>query len=136
MKKLVIIAILAAFCMGAQAQEKLYTVKSGVVTMEMNMMGQNIVQKVYFDDYGVKKATVSNFNGQDSRQIVVDGETIMINDAEKTAMKMPMMGMQETVNFSNLDEKTMKKFKVTFDEIEADLTSLTLGAHALVYIEC
>ena len=44
MKKLVIIAILAAFCMGAQAQEKLYTVKSGVVTMEMNMMGQNIVQ--------------------------------------------------------------------------------------------
>ena len=112
MKKLVIIAILAAFCMGAQAQEKLYTVKSGVVTMEMNMMGQNIVQKVYFDDYGVKKATVSNFNGQDSRQIVVDGETIMINDAEKTAMKMPMMGMQETVNFSNLDEKTMKKFKV------------------------
>ena len=107
MKRLVIIAILAAFCMGAQAQEKLYTVKSGVVTMEMNMMGQNIVQKVYFDDYGVKKATVSNFNGQDSRQIVVDGETVMINDAEKTAMKMPMMGMQETVNFSNLDEKTM-----------------------------
>ena len=112
MKRLVIIAILAAFCMGAQAQEKLYTVKSGVVTMEMNMMGQNIVQKVYFDDYGVKKATVSNFNGQDSRQIVVDGETVMINDAEKTAMKMPMMGMQETVNFSNLDEKTMKKYKV------------------------
>ena len=112
MKRFAIIAILAAFCVGAQAQEKLYTVKSGVVTMEMNMMGQNIVQKVYFDDYGVKKATVSNFNGQDSRQIVVDGETIMINDAEKTAMKMPMMGMQETVNFSNLDEKTMKKYKV------------------------
>ena len=113
MKRLVIIAILAAFCMGAQAQEKLYTVKSGVVTMEMDMMGMNVVQKVYFDDYGAKKATVSNFNGQDSRQIVVDGETVMVNDAEKTAMKMPMMGMQgETVNFSNLDEKTVKKYKV------------------------
>lgn len=112
MKRFAIIAILAAFCMGAQAQEKLYSVKSGIVTMEMDMMGQSIVQEIYFDDYGAKKATVANFGGQKSRTIVVDGENIMINDDEKTAMKMPMMGQQETVNFSNLDEKTIKKFKV------------------------
>ena len=37
---------------------------------------------------------------------------LMINDAEKTAMKMPMMGQRETVNFSNLDEKAIKKYKV------------------------
>ncbi len=112
MKRFAIIAILAAFCMGAQAQEKLYTVKSGIVTMEMDMMGQSIVQEIYFDDYGAKKATVMNFGGQKSRNIVVDGATIMVNDDEKTAMKMPMMGQQETVNFSNLDEKTIKKYKV------------------------
>ena len=112
MKRFAIIAILAAFCMGAQAQEKLYTVKSGIVTMEMDMMGQSIVQEIYFDDYGAKKATVMNFGGQKSRNIVVDGATVMVNDDEKTAMKMPMMGQQETVNFSNLDEKTIKKYKV------------------------
>lgn len=112
MKRFAIIAILAAFCIGAQAQEKLYTVKSGIVTMEMDMMGQSIVQEIYFDDYGAKKATVMNFGGQKSRNIVVDGATVMVNDDEKTAMKMPMMGQQETVNFSNLDEKTIKKYKV------------------------
>jgi hypothetical protein len=113
MKRLVILAVLAtAFCMGAQAQEKLYTVKSGIVTMEMDMMGQKIVQEVYFDDYGAKQATLSDFGGMKSRNIVVDGETVMVNDDEKTAMKMPMMGQRETVNFSNLDEKAIKKYKV------------------------
>lgn len=113
MKRLVILAVLAAaFCVGAQAQEKLYTVKSGIVTMEMDMMGQKVVQEIYFDDYGAKQATVSNFGGMKSRNIVVDGETIMVNDEEGTAMKMPMMGQRETVNFSNLDEKAIKKYKV------------------------
>ena len=113
MKKLAILAVLAAaFCVGAQAQEKLYTVKSGIVTMEMDMMGQKIVQEIYFDDYGAKQATVSNFGGMKSRNIVVDGATVMVNDEEKTAMKMPMMGQRETVNFSNLDEKAIKKYKV------------------------
>ena len=113
MKRLVILAVLAAaFCVGAQAQEKLYTVKSGIVTMEMDMMGQKIVQEIYFDDYGVKQATLSNFGGRKSRNIVVDGETVMVNDEEGTAMKMPMMGQRETVNFSNLDEKAIKKYKV------------------------
>ena len=115
MKRLLILAVLAAaFCVGAQAQEKLYTVKSGIVTMEMDMMGQKIVQEIYFDDYGAKKATVANFGGQKSRNIVVDGTTVMISEDEKTAMKMPMMDMMqgETVNFSNLDDKTVKKYKV------------------------
>ena len=52
MKRLAIIAVLAAFCVGAQAQEKLYEVKSGKITMEMDMMGQTMVQEIYFDDYG------------------------------------------------------------------------------------
>ena len=113
MKRLVILAVLAAaFCVGAQAQEKLYTVKSGIVTMEMDMMGQKVVQEIYFDDYGVKQATLSDFGGRKSRNIVVDGATVMVNDEEKTAMKMPMMGQRETVNFSNLDEKAIKKYKV------------------------
>ena len=113
MKRIVILAVLAAaFCVGANAQEKLYSVKSGVVTMEMNMMGQDIVQEVYFDDYGAKQATVSEFGGNKMRQVVVDGDNLMVNDATKTAIKMPMMSQREVVNYSNLDEATVKKFKV------------------------
>ena len=113
MKRILILAVLAAaFCVGANAQEKLYSVKSGVVTMEMNMMGQDIVQEVYFDDYGTKQATVSEFGGNKMRQVVVDGDNLMVNDATKTAIKMPMMSQREVVNYSNLDEATVKKFKV------------------------
>ena len=115
MKRLAIIAVLAAFCVGAQAQEKLYEVKSGKVTMEMDMMGQTMVQEIYFDDYGAKQATVMNMQGQKMRQIAQDGSNIMIDDAAKTATKMPAMGMmggEQRINFSNLDEKTIKKYKV------------------------
>ena len=115
MKKLLIIGALMAFCIGAQAQEKLYEVKSGKVTMEMDMMGQAMVQEIYFDDYGAKQATVMNMQGQKMRQINKDGSTLMINDADKTAMKMPAMGMmggEQRINFSNLDEKTIKKNRI------------------------
>ena len=116
MKKILIIAALCAFCMGAQAQEKLYEVKSGIVTMEMDMMGRKIVREIHFDDYGAKQATISEMRGQKMRGVEVDGEMLMINDAEKTAMKMPAMGMgggsNERINFLNPDPKYIKKNKI------------------------
>ena len=117
MKKLLIIAALFVCGLGAQAQEKLYEVKSGKITMEMDMMGQTMVQEVYFDDYGAKQATVMNMQGQKTRQITQDGSNIMIDDAAKTATKMPAMGMmggggEQRINWSNLDEKTIKKNKI------------------------
>ena len=116
MKKLMIIAGLMALCLGAAAQEKIYSVKSGKVTMEMDMMGQKIVQQNYFDDYGVKQATVMEMMGQKMRSIEVDGKNVMIDDAAKTANSMPGMGPQmggnNKINFLNLDEKTIKKNKI------------------------
>ena len=116
MKKLMIIAGLMALCLGAAAQEKIYSVKSGKVTMEMDMMGQKIVQQNYFDDYGVKQATVMEMMGQKMRSIEVDGKNVMIDDAAKTAISMPGMGPQmggnNKINFLNLDEKTIKKNKI------------------------
>lgn len=114
MKKLLIITALLSFCMGAGAQEKIYDVKSGKVTMEMDMMGQTIVQDIYFDDYGAKTATVSDFGGNKMRMLEKDGSNIMVNDAEKTAVRMPAMGpgAENRINFLNLDEKTVKKNKI------------------------
>lgn len=116
MKKLMIIAGLMALCLGAVAQEKIYSVKSGKVTMEMDMMGQKIIQQLYFDDYGVKQATVMEMMGQKMRSIEVDGKNVVIDDASKTAMSIPGMGPQMTgngsINFLNLDEKTIKKHKI------------------------
>lgn len=111
-----IIAGLMVLCLGAAAQEKIYSVKSGKVTMEMDMMGQKIVQQNYFDDYGVKQATVMEMMGQKMRSIEVDGKNVVIDDAAKTAISMPGMGPQmggnNKINFLNLDEKTIKKNKI------------------------
>ena len=116
MKKLMIIAGLLALCLGAAAQEKIYSVKSGKVTMEMDMMGQKIVQQIYFDEYGAKQATVMEMMGQKMRSIEVDEKNVMIDDASKTAISMPGMGPQmggnNKINFLNLDEKTIKKNKI------------------------
>ena len=116
MKKLMIIAGLMALCLGAAAQEKIYSVKSGKVTMEMDMMGQKIVQQIYFDEYGAKQATVMEMMGQKMRSIEVDGKNVVIDDAAKTAISMPGMGPQmggnNKINFLNLDEKTIKKNKI------------------------
>jgi len=114
MKKLLIIATLLSVCIAAGAQEKRYEVKSGKVTMEMDMMGQTMVQEIYFDDYGVKQVTVSDFGGQKMRMLMKDGSSIMVNDADKTATRMPAMGgdASSRINFINLDEKTVKKNKV------------------------
>ncbi len=114
MKKLLIIAALLSFCIGAGAQEKIYEVKSGKVTMEMEMMGQAMVQDIYFDDYGAKQVTVSNFQGQKMRVLVIDGSNVMVNDDDKSAVRMPAMGMgsENRINWLNLDEKTIKKNKI------------------------
>lgn len=114
MKKLLIIATLLSVCIAAGAQEKRYEVKSGKVTMEMDMMGQTMVQEIYFDDYGVKQVTVSDFGGQKMRMLMKDGSSIMVNDADKTATRMPAMGgdASNRINFINLDEKTVKKNKI------------------------
>lgn len=114
MKKLLIITALLSFCIGAGAQEKIYEVKSGKVTMEMEMMGQAMVQDIYFDDYGAKQVTASNFQGQKMRILVIDGSNVMVNDADKTAVRMPAMGpgAENRINWLNLDEKTIKKNKI------------------------
>ena len=120
MKKYIIISLLMAFCLGAGAQEQRYAVKSGIITMGMDMMGQTIVQETYFDDYGAKQATVMDMRGQKVRTIVVDGKTVMISDEEKTATTMPSMGPGgagagmggNNINFLSLDEKTIKKNRI------------------------
>ena len=116
MKKILLIASLCALCMGVQAQEKRYEVKSGIVTMEMDMMGRKVVQEIHFDDYGAKQATISEMRGQKMRSLMVNGENLMINDAENTAFKMPAGGMgggnSVNVNFLNKDEKYIKKNKI------------------------
>lgn len=115
MKKIITIIAFVLLGIGAQAQEviRMYDVKSGIVTMEMDMMGRKVVQDIYFDDYGAKQAMIVEMRGQKMRGIEVDGEMIMINDAENTAVKMPSMGMiNEKINFLDQSPKNIRRNKI------------------------
>lgn len=113
MKKILIIAVMCMMGMSAKAQVNMYEVKSGIVTMEMDMMGRKVVQEIYFDDYGAKQATIMEFQGKKMRAIDVKGENVMIDDENKTATKMPAMGMvNEKINFLDKSEKNIRKNKI------------------------
>ena len=114
MKKILIIAVMCLMGMSAKAQVNLYEVKSGIVAMEMDMMGRKVVQEIYFDDYGAKQATIMEFQGKKMRAIDVKGENVMIDDENKTATKMPAMGMgsNEKINFLDKSEKNIRKNKI------------------------
>lgn len=115
MKKIITVISFVLLGIGAQAQEeiRMYDVKSGIVTMEMDMIGRKVVQDIYFDDYGAKQAMVVEMRGQKMRGIEVDGEMVMINDAENTAVKMPSMGMtNEKINFLDQSPKNIRRNKI------------------------
>ena len=104
---------------------------------QMNFDPSTMVTKIYFDDYGKKTVTVTE-RGEagTSRSLMIGEDNYTINDAEKSATKMPsfgggrrggnggggrgmgmgMMGMgaQTTPMFDweNLDAKTIKKNKI------------------------
>ncbi len=112
-KSLFIVAGLFAATL-LSAQEKVYEVKSGIITTTSDMMGQAVTQQLYFDDYGAKQVTVSDYGGQKMRMLrEKDGSQIMVNDAEKTATKMPAFGANSSaINWLNLTEKVVKENKI------------------------
>ena len=124
MKKILMIAALCMIGMGAMAQGKkgkgaeapvpMYEVKSGIVTMEMDMMGRKIVQEIYFDDYGAKQAIKMEMRGKKMRAVETDGEYIVIDDEALTAFRMPAMGMGviDKINVLDKSEKNIKKNKI------------------------
>ncbi len=156
-KIMMAVAMLAMVSLSVSAKKEkkaepeiLYGIKSGIITMapqDMSSFGggmgfgggamgggrqaefdfSSMSQKIYFDDYGRKTATVSGTAERSTRTIVVGEETLMINDAENTATKMPVfggrggammggmgMGMSSSkpIDWMNLDAKTIKKNKI------------------------
>ncbi|MCQ2072774.1 MAG: hypothetical protein MJY96_06570 [Bacteroidaceae bacterium] len=104
---------------------------------QMNFDPSQMVTKIYFDDYGRKTVTVTD-RGEagKTRSLMIGEENYTINDAEKTATKMPSFGRRggqgggrggmmggmgmgmmggasaPMFDWNNLDAKTIKKNKI------------------------
>ena len=99
-----------------------YGVKSGVYTMSMDMMGNEMITEYYFDNYGLKTAQVREGGGMmgmgaegKTRTITdKDGSQIQINDEAKTATKMPSFGGMgfgggAQINWNKLTDEVKKQ---------------------------
>ena len=99
-----------------------YGVKSGVYTMSMDMMGNEMITEYYFDNYGLKTAQVREGGGMmgmgaegKTRTITdKDGSQIQINDEAKTATKMPSFGGMgfgggAKINWNKLTDEVKKQ---------------------------
>ena len=111
MKKIFTICavLLAAVTAMAQDGTKTFGIKSGSYKTEMDMMGQTITNTTYFDDYGAKTCTSISMMGMEMMQISKDGKSYLVNKGEKTVQEMPA---QESINYLNLTDEMIKKFKV------------------------
>ena len=127
MKKMFLAAALLAVVSLANAQapaDAPYGVKSGVITMSMDMMGNEMITETYFDNYGLKTAQVSEgggmmgMGGEGKTRTITDkdGAQIRINDEAKTATKFPAGGMgfgmgggRAQINWNKLTDEVKKQ---------------------------
>ena len=108
MKKILSICAVLLVAATAMGQNR-YGIKSGSYKTEMDMMGQTITNTTYFDDYGAKTCTSISMMGMEMMQISKDGKSYLVNKGEKTVQEMPA---QESINYLNLTDEMIKKFKV------------------------
>jgi hypothetical protein len=96
-----------------------YGIKSGEYKTEMDMMGQKVVATVWFDDYGAKQLTKTKTSMMgmvlDMGSLNLDGKTYMINYADKQVQEMPT---QESINYMDLNEEVIAKYKIVMDGVE------------------
>ena len=109
MKKIFAFCAVLLVAATAFAQAPRYGIKSGSYKTEMDMMGQTITNTTYFDDYGAKTSASVNMMGMEMVQISKDGKMYLVNKAEKSVQEMPR---QESINYLNLTDEVVKKYKV------------------------
>jgi hypothetical protein len=101
----------ASLMMGQDAIKK-YGIKSGKITTVTEMMGQKIESPSWFDDYGARVISKASANGMEITQIIRDGKTYMVNHSAKQVQEMPT---QESINYLNMDEAAIAKYKIVED---------------------
>ena len=115
MKRTLTLCAVLLVAVAAMAQEapKRFGIKSGEYKSETDMMGQIIEATTYFDDFGAKQysRTKMSMMGMDIDMgtLVLGGKNYMINYGDKTVQEMPA---QESVNYLELDEAAVAKYKI------------------------
>lgn len=90
-----------------------YAMKSGIVEYKTQMMGMDVKQTMYFDDYGKKEAQEVKMEMMGVKMHTLtlskDGFIYTLDMEKKTGTKTAAMaGMAQNIDFQNLSEELMK----------------------------
>lgn len=121
MKRLFIffaVLMFTASTLTAQESPKKYGIKSGEIKTVSEVMGKKVDSHSWFDNYGALARADESTMGISVTTILKDGKTYMVNTAAKQVQEMPM---QESINYLDLNEDIIAKYKIT--EVGTDTVS-------------
>lgn len=103
-----------AYAAVAQEAPKKYGIKSGIAKTVTEVMGQKVEATSYFDNYGAvtvskTKTAVPGAGEMEIATIAKDGKTYMVNYTAKQVQEMPA---QEEINYMNLTDEVIAKYKI------------------------
>jgi hypothetical protein len=116
-----------------------YGIKSGIVEYTTKMMGMDVKQVIYFDDYGAKQATESKMKmmGTESHSVslIKDGYMYSYDLSSKAGTKIKMSGPTGAdIDFRNISEEMMKKMNLK-KEGEEDFAGKTCEKYSIDYTD-
>lgn len=93
-----------------------YEIKSGIVEYKTQTMGTNVVQTLYFDDYGAKETNemVMEIAGikSNTRTIMKDGYMYNLDLTTKTGTKAKPFSTGSDINFNELSDEMIKRMNL------------------------
>lgn len=126
-----------------------YAIKSGIVEYKTQMMGMDVLQTMYFDDFGKKEAQEVKMEMMGVKMhtltITKDGFIYSLDMMKKTGTKTEEMGaMTQNIDFQNLSEELAKDMDLkklgteeflgkTCDKMSIDYKKMAMKGTFLVY---
>lgn len=133
----------------AETAKGKYAIKSGIVEYKTQMMGMDVLQTMYFDDYGKKEAQEVKMEMMGVKMhtltITKDGFIYSLDMVKKTGTKTEEMGsMTQNIDFQNLSEELAKDMDLkklgteeflgkSCDKMSIDYKKMAMKGTFLVY---
>ncbi|MDO4214830.1 MAG: hypothetical protein Q4D12_02825 [Bacteroidales bacterium] len=127
MKKIIFAALMMLVAVGANAQEKKYSLKSGSVKFAAKIMEMEVTVTQYFDDYGQKESTITEQGGANIMQMTKGDQVLVWIMGTTTGMKQDLTS--KPINYLNLTDDLIDKFQI----IQLDEKQTVLGKECIGY---
>ena len=114
MKRIILASMAFIIAVTAVAQERKYSIKSGVMKTVTNVLGQKAEGTLFFDDYGNLECSQNKTvqNGIEKVEMSVisrDGKMHIVHHTLKQIQEIPL---QESINYLNLTPEIVKKYNI------------------------